>query len=200
MTAVTTAHVLFFDRAEPLARAVANCLLFASSDRTTPFLASVKFEYADNVLTCASTDRYRLCVEKIQLNVDHTGTDPFEFMLERDAVASLLTALKTAKRDPITLTLTGNRVQVTTPQSTLEFRTYTDRDFPPYKALIPTEDARAAQDRIGFNPKFLADLGKVATADKAPVVTIEFFGKNKPTLIQYSDGPLIMLMLIRIPD
>lgn len=209
----STPGVAFFANAEPLIRAITNGLLFAGTDDTSPMLTLIRFEFDGSKLQTLATDRYRLIVETVELDpgIDHEGQPPFAFQLQRGYAKQALAALKANKRDKVTLVQVG----VDTPRPTIEFRFYeqtasypvdTDHAFPPNpRALIPDAADAQPRDRVMFNPALLADLAKVQTERKKgfDILDIRLFGTNeqpKPSLIQFTDGPTVVVMPLRPKD
>lgn len=195
--------VVHFANGESLVRAFTNGLLFAHVDGTLPAIAAVRFEFDGSALTAISTDRYRLCVETIELDpgINHEGQPAFDFLLPRDAAKSALAALKANKRDKVMLIVDAEAyaIELRFYNSTARYETITN-PFPTWRRLLPAVGEEQAHDRVGFTPKFLADLGKVQTGNRVDRVTIKFYKKNKPTLIEYLDGPLVVLMPVRVSD
>jgi len=195
--------VVHFANGESLVRAFANGLLFAYANDTVPAIAAIRFEFDGSALTAISTDRYRLCVETVELDlgINHEGQPAFDFLLPRDAAKNALAALKSNKRGKVMLVVDAEArtIELRFYNSTARYETI-DNTFPTWRSLLPTVGEEQAHDRVGFTPKFLADLGKVQTGSKVDMVTIKFYKENKPTLIEYLDGPLVVLMPVRVSD
>jgi hypothetical protein len=199
--------VLHFANAASLIRAISNGLLFAGSNGTLPMLTTIKFEFDGSVLTTIATDRYRLCVETVELDrgINHEGQPSFEFLLQRDDAKGALAALKANRRDTLMLVhhTDAAAVELRFYNSTVRYATDVDHTFPPYRSLIPELGTETERDRVGFTPAFLADLSKVQTDTKVNMVTIKFYGEEKagsrkPTRIDYLDGPTVLLMPIKV--
>jgi DNA polymerase III sliding clamp (beta) subunit (PCNA family) len=202
-TAETTSTLNFTDR-EPLVRALNNALLFAGKDATRPALCTVKFEFDGTELRTVATNSYVLIVETVEYTTPKKGEPPaapFEFLVDRDAAAGMLKTLKAAHRlDPITLYVDtdGDRVTVRTLSTETTYRT-ADSPFPKYRELIPRETDTVEIDEIAYTAEYLALLGKVLTDGKRPIVNIKLFGKGKPSLVKFIDGPTVLIMPSRLP-
>lgn len=197
---------------EPLARALHNALLFAANDLTLPMISAVRIEWDGTALAIVATDRYRLSVEKVAPDdkIDHGDIAPFDFLLSRTDAKYLQTAVKGARF--------GYAEIVTTDTQHVEFRLATigqtlryqpvPATFPPYQRLIDDLGEPIPTDRVGFNPQFLADLAKVLTGRNVgrrkavdQVVVKLYKQADKPTTcIDFTDGPLVLLMALKLPD
>ncbi len=189
------AGVAYFANGESLIRAISNGLIFSGDDRTLPVLGCQEFEFDGSRLQISTTDRYRLCIETVELDpqINHEGQPAFRFLLERAAAKDLLAGLKANKRDKILLRTvdTGHTrpaVEVQFYSGSRRYETY-DGTFPSVRQLIPDVDKRTAVDEIGFTYPYLADLGKVQTGSRTRHVRIWTYGPNKPTRIDYLEGP-----------
>lgn len=202
-TPAQTKHVLWFKPAAALIRALSNGLLFAGADKTLPALACIKFEFDGAALEALSTDRYRVCIEPVELDrgMDQSDQPSFEFLLPRDAAKAALAFLKGNRRDQIQLSYDAiaGAVRLSAYGSSVEYRTLNSA-FPAVRQLFPTSDT-VAVDRIGFTRAFLADLGKVATAEKLEDIAVQTYGKHKPVLVEFAhDGPRVLLTSLRLKD
>ena len=206
-------HTLTFGADYSLARAIGNALICASTDPTMPMLCAVRFEWDGTRARIVATDRYRLLIEDVTPadDVDHSGIEPFHFLLGRADAKAALTAIKANKFAQPELVYDGGEA--------VEFRSYPNSvryqtvqaTFPPYESLIPELGTEKPTDRIAFNPQFLADLGKITTGSARPrrgsncvpgAVTILNYGtpdKPKATRIDYANGPTLLLMPVRLP-
>jgi DNA polymerase III sliding clamp (beta) subunit (PCNA family) len=202
-TAETTSTLNFTDR-EPLVRALTNALLFASKDATRPMLRTVKFEFDGAQLRTVATNSYVLVVEPVEYvapKEGETALSPFEFLVDRDAAAGMLKTLKAAHRlDPIALGVDTDsyRVTVRTLSTETTYRT-DDHTFPKWEQLMPRETDTVEVDEIAYTAEYLALLGKVLTNSKRSVVRIQLFGKAKPSLAKFVDGPTVLIMPARLP-
>jgi hypothetical protein len=196
------AGVAYFANAEPLIRAISNGLLFAGDDGTLPALTCLEFDFDGSQLQVATTDRYRLCIETVELDraVNHEGQPPFRFLLQRQFAKQALTPLKANKRGKLTLVRHADRpdsVEFVFYEQTASYPVDRDHTFPPVRQLIPSADNRTAVDEIGFTPRYLGDLAKVQCSSRVAYVRIWTYGAHKPTRIDYQDGPTVVLMPVK---
>src|SRR2546430_2474741 len=192
----TPAGVVFFANAEPLIRALTNGLIFSGDlDAIPEMLATLHFEFDGSTLTVTSTDRYRMCLETVELDpsIAHSGQPPFDFLLHCRDAKEALGVLRANKRHPVLLKHIGaeNAVIFDGPGQTLRYTTY-DAPFPDVRRLIPEEGTEVKTDRVRFTAGFLADLGKVVTARGRAdhnAIVVKLYGNGKVTRIDYADGP-----------
>lgn len=204
-------HTLEFVTAASLIRALNNGLLFAGTDTAMPMLTTIKFEFDGTQLQTIATNRYQLVVEVVELKAREQGAppaEPFQFLLQRADAKSILTAIKADKYGPVELEYDASigSVRVRTMSMTSTFSADTDHSFPAWRQLMPKQEDRAAVDEIGFTPVYLADLAKVQTVNssaspkqrKGDTITVQLFGAHKPVLVEYLDGPRVLLMPVNL--
>jgi DNA polymerase III sliding clamp (beta) subunit (PCNA family) len=195
--------VLQVDYAEALFRAVSNALLFAAGKREEPLLQVVRVERdSDGTLRAMSTDRYRYFIQ----TVEHTyETDPgqFKFSLTLDDAKQVLNLLKTA--GPILgaqLALEESRLKVRAGISEITVQAHAEFTFPEHQKVAMRDDAAADIGVIAFNPRFLADLGKLKfdRASAGGPAHFKFFGPARPVLIRFIGGVTILHMPVKTEE
>lgn len=192
------APVLYLERAEVLFRAVSNAMLFAApASSDVPALSVVRFERdKDGKLTILALDRYRLFMQTVEHRAGSEAGE-FAFSLGLDDAKQLATVLKGAgSMGSAMLVVEAERLRVQAGAAEITLRPLIDYSFPDYRKLMPKEDATVGVDAIAFNPRFLADLGKLKH-DRAAAglpAHFTFFGSGKPALIRFTDGLTLLHM------
>lgn len=208
MTSTRTSSAVHFATAEPLIRALSNALLFASTEMIFPMICAVKFEFDGTTLEVLATDRYQASIEIVRIKDDaDNSAEPFHFLLSRNAATQVLAVLKKAKLSPITLHVgdVERSVRFETWDGSSEHNTV-DATFPNVRPLIPELGSEVEMPKIGFNPHYLANLGKAMTAQAATpskgartdVVTIKVYGERKPSRVDFTDGPTVIIMPVKL--
>lgn len=187
-------------------------LLAAGKDNTLPTLASVRLEWDEHELRVVATDRYRLMVATAERQgaMSHdsrcngfipTG-DGAVLIDHRDAADLAKVLPKFTRRglmELVNVTVLGDRVMVEG-NGWSRSLTVVQGEFPKYRSLIPTEFAPV--DNVAYNPKFLADIGKIPV-DKGTPVRFRFVSESRP-MVAFLDGAngvseyMYMLMPVRI--
>lgn len=102
--------------AADLHNALANSILFASTDDSIPVLNAVYFQYksAQKTLVAWATDRYQLVTIKVADNIE-SDLDDFEFLISVDDIKAMTTTLRGYKKfsDPdIQLEITDEKIEL----------------------------------------------------------------------------------------
>lgn len=189
---------------QALWRAVYNAMLFACTDETLPSINVVRFERTkDGVLELMSTDRYRLFFDAVE---HRAGSEDgaFAFSLALADCKQLLTVLKGAGRlGDAVLIVEDDRLRVQVNGSEMALRLYTDGEFPKTRGLLLKEEDAQEVTGLALNPKFLSDLGKLKFASgghNGNPARFSFYGRNKPVMMRFPDGPTILQMTVRLSE
>lgn len=159
-----------------------GALVCAGNDESLPTLASVYLEIKEGKLTAMATDRYRLIVGTVALEVEPAQTRTL--LATRDSVERAVLVLKKAlsakgkeKSQEVSITdpgtgswdLAGEGFQIA-----LEGK---EGNFPPTRHLLDKEVI--AIETVAFNPKFLGSIAKLAhqLSPKDPV-TLTFISSG----------------------
>lgn len=141
-----------------------NTLIFASTDNTLPVLCTVELSELDGRLMGMSTDRYQLC----QVRGETTAIDnEFYALLTTGDVKILLGALK-GEKGPVTLEVTAGKLSYSCVSGTaggFQLRDFMGSSYPKIASLVTSSIEKIGKGDGGrhlmFNPKFLANLGKL---------------------------------------
>lgn len=180
-------------------------LLAAGKDNTLPTLASVRLEWDRHELRVVATDRYRLMVATA--NTDernrYVNAGDGEVLINHKDAADLVKALPKVNRNGAHELV---RVSVVAGSVLIDGNGWSRSltvligEFPKYRTFIPTEFAPV--DNVAYNPKFLADIGKIPV-DKGTPVRFRFVSETRP-MVALLDGAngvseyMYMLMPVRI--
>jgi DNA polymerase-3 subunit beta len=200
--------------AHTLRDALTAGLLAAGKDDTLPTLASVRVEWDSESVRVVATDRYRLVVATIdrQDGMGHDArsngyqnTADGAVLIDRKDAADLVKVLpKFARRGTVNLvavSVVAGSVIVEGDGWSRSMMTVLG-EFPKYRTLIPTEDMYGAVETVAYNPKFLADIGKLP-AEKNTPVRLFFTKPERPMVAKLTPDNgvseyLYMLMPVRI--
>jgi DNA polymerase-3 subunit beta len=161
-----------------LAASVQQVAVAAGRDDTLPVLTGVRVEIAQDTVTLAATDRYRLAVRELTWKPEQSG-------LEAVALVPARTLAETAKSlagcDEVAIALTRS----TSGEGLIGFdgggrRTTTrllEGEFPKYRALLPSESASVAD----------VDTAALVDALKRVALVAE---RNTPVRLTFSAGEL----------
>ena len=161
---------------------ITGALVAAGTDTTLPRLMCIGVEHDGAVLTCTSTDRYRLMSGAVEAPSDDGAGLVKPFMLARGDAESLLKAL------PSTAVKMRNGLVFVDIQNPNEYSSTMivtcgsmvmsfdgqQGTFPAWRRLIPNEATvlDAGFHAISFNPKFLASFDKVPHVRNSPITLI----------------------------
>lgn len=197
--ATTTPYVILEQHATLLRDALRAGLVAASKDRMLPVLCAVKLTgLADGSLKVESTDRFRL-VEAIAPRHPRTDApvgEEWTLLLDRKDAEYLVKMLPSSARGgavnhaEVTFVPSEGWGQpslrvVVNYEQTVTFRGI-DGDFPRVHALWP--DVTAPRDgvtEIGFDPAYLADIGKLPWPKHCRHASLHLSAPNKPATFTY---------------
>jgi DNA polymerase-3 subunit beta len=171
------------------AAAVAQVAIAAGRDDTLPMLTGVRLEIDGDKLTLAATDRYRLAVRELGWSpADPTAAEAQVLVPARtlaDAAKSL------AHSETLTIALSGGGAAGGTGEGIIGFSGTTngrasrattrllDATFPPYRSLLPSEWASAAEVPVP---------GLVEAVRRVALVT----DRNAPVRLEFSEGTVAL--------
>ena len=167
--------------AAEFATAVAQVAVAAGRDDTLPMLTGVRLEIDGTTLTRAATDRYRLAVRELAWQPQDPGAEPVQVLVPARTLAEAAKSL--AGSDTLTIALAANGpggtgegiIGFTGSTGGRASRSTTrllDATFPPYRSLLPSEHAAAAE--IGV-PALADAVKRVAlVAERSAPVRLEF--------------------------
>lgn len=188
-------------RAVDVRDALTACLLSASKDRTLPALVAVQVKKEGDVLTFTSTDRYRLTVATVRLDV--AQGDDFTALVASDDVKRIADSLpKRGVRTniaPAWFTRSDDKLTVSTYDGELTVRTMYE-DYPRVDKIIPgPETELAGASRLGFMPSYMADLCKMPGRRKSEPVVLDIVAPNKPFRATWGDSDSVQYVHIIMP-
>ncbi|MFF3441875.1 DNA polymerase III subunit beta [Streptosporangium sp. NPDC002721] len=162
-----------------LAAAVAQTAVAASRDETLPMLTGVRLEIADETVTVAATDRYRLAVRELAWR-PHTQGFTAAVVVPAKVLASAAKAF--AGADEVEVSLSGPGEQHGAGMLCLSaggLRTTTrllDPEFPKFRELMPTEFTAHADLPAG---PFVETVKRVAlVAERDTPIRLTFAGEQ----------------------
>jgi DNA polymerase-3 subunit beta len=171
------------------AAAVAQVAIAAGRDDTLPMLTGVRLEIDGDKLNLAATDRYRLAVRELGWSpADPTAAEAQVLVPARtlaDAAKSL------AHSETLTIALSGGGAAGGTGEGIIGFSGTTngrasrattrllDATFPPYRSLLPSEWASAAEVPVP---------GLVEAVRRVALVT----DRNAPVRLEFSEGTVAL--------
>jgi DNA polymerase III sliding clamp (beta) subunit (PCNA family) len=153
-------------------------------------------------VTFTSTDRYRLT--RVTVTTDDETQGEWAIVVSTADVKRILTLAPRTARGfmALTFTMDGDTLTVTDHDGSSVKVTAVDGEYPRLGGVItPMMDDPKPVESCGFNPKFLADLGKMPGLSHNAALRISFHGDNKPVSVTWSDGQLDyfhILMPVRI--
>jgi DNA polymerase-3 subunit beta len=165
------------DAAE-FATAVGQVAIAAGRDDTLPMLTGVRLEIDGAKLTLAATDRYRLAVRELAWNPQDPSAEAVQVLVPARTLADAAKSL--AHSDTMTIALASGAtgegiIGFTGTTNGRASRTTTrllDATFPPYRSLLPSEWASAAEVNVG--PLVEAVRRVALVADRNAPVRLEF--------------------------
>ena len=197
---VTTAALATKVPARHLRDALTACLLSAAKkDSGLPVLETVHVVRTGTELVFTSTDRYRMTRVTVDVDPGNADAPDFDIVIDRADAARILPLTPKTAKAYLTLTLTlvveGDNLTIRDLElgATVTMRCLA-LEFPKVSAIAPT--TTEAVDRIGLDPKFLADLAKMPGRDKNVSVWFDFHGGSNPVTSEWGDGPIRYLHLI----
>jgi DNA polymerase-3 subunit beta len=172
------------DSAE-FATAVAQVAVAAGRDDTLPMLTGVRLEIEGDKLTLAATDRYRLAVRELNWNPSDPTSASAQVLVPARTLADAAKSL--ANSDSLTIALSAGGTGegligfsgTTTGRSSRATSRLLDATFPPYRSLLPSEWASAAE--IGV-------AGLVEAVKRVALVT----DRNAPVRMEFADGSVAL--------
>jgi DNA polymerase-3 subunit beta len=182
------------DAAE-FATAVQQVAVAAGRDDTLPMLTGVRLEIEGAKLTLAATDRYRLAVRELEWQPQDPGAEAVQVLVPARTLADAAKSL--AASETLTIALAAGGSGGTTGEGIIGFtgaaggrasRSTTrllDATFPPYRSLLPSEHAAAAEVPV---PSLVEAVKRVAlVAERSAPVRMEF-GESSVALSAGGDG------------
>lgn len=156
------------------ATAVAQAAIAAGRDDTLPMLTGVRLEIDGDRLTLAATDRYRLAVRELAWTPGSTSAPSTQVLVPARTLADAAKSL--SHHDQMTIALsssgTGEGIIGFSAGGRRATTRLLDAQFPPYRTLLPTEWASAAEVSVA---PFVEALKRVALlADRGTPVRLEF--------------------------
>lgn len=190
------------DSAQHLLNALHNAMLFAAND-DIPGLNVVRFEYRPDGayvgLTLIATDRYALSFQTIRAGAQ--VPEEFDFTITMADAKAMVMAHRKGRFLALTVDPGAETVRVVGDVTT-EHKLRPD-DFPKWASILPGQEGIGPVEAIAFNPKFLAKLGKIrqtgCRSGSAEPVRFAFYGNpNKPSTAQFSSGPTVLIMPVKL--
>jgi hypothetical protein len=179
-------------------RQLANVALFAAKGKDArPALQSVRLESDGTTVTAVATNSYMLGSE-VLTPFDHARHDPFEILLDSDALAPVLKI-----RNPYTVELAIGADQVT---FTVDGRTFgvpaIDAQFPQWRRLLdpPASSELPSPLTIGLAPANLAVLAKIRCDYPATPVVLTVHTQVKAVHVRIGETFTGAVMPVRLPD
>jgi DNA polymerase III subunit beta len=159
-----------------LASAVAQVAIAAGRDDTLPTLTGIRVEIADNQITLAATDRYRLAVRELTWDPERSGLDTTALVPARTLAD---TAKSLAHCDLVHLALAASGAGDGLIGFEGDGRRTTSRlldgEFPKYRALLPSES----------NTTATVETSALVDAVKRVALVAE---RNTPVRLTFSGG------------
>lgn len=186
--------------AGPLSRALKAVTVAVSRDRTRPNLCCVQVTVAGGVLTLAATDSYRLHVATVGIDGDASDVK----MLWPAGFAADVAKMCSARGDGLelaTILVEGRTVTVAAFGATVGATVGAPlavETFPSWQSLIDgCDERRVDADVVGFNPDFLAGIGRAARfLDKDTPVRLVAADALKPSLWTIAARGVTLKMLL----
>jgi DNA polymerase-3 subunit beta len=163
------------------AAAVAQVAVAAGRDDTLPMLTGVRLEIDGDKLTLAATDRYRLAVRELGWTPANPAAADAQVLVPARTLADAAKSL--AHSETLTIALSGGGAG-STGEGIIGFAGTTngrasrattrllDATFPPYRSLLPSEWASAAEISV---PALVEAVKRVAlVTDRNAPVRLEF--------------------------
>jgi len=166
------------------AAAVAQVAVAAGRDDTLPMLTGVRLEIDGEKLTLAATDRYRLAVRELTWTPSNPAAADAQVLVPARTLADAAKSL--AHSETLTIALSGGGAG-STGEGIIGFSGTTngrasrattrllDATFPPYRSLLPSEWASAAE---------IAVPGLVEAVKRVALVT----DRNAPVRLEFAVG------------
>lgn len=206
-----------------LHRILSEAALFAHKSSDLPTINAVLLECDGTNLVALATDRFKLAISRVRLDVPADGEDgdrpaPFQTAIPLDQVNMLVQHLKTPRAfqsfRQVTLTSGANDSKIDVQESLapnifsftsaysaeLSIKVVPVPDkFPNWRPLMSLDGAEAIRG-IALDPHHLAPFFKVAAARGEHRLQLRFRGPNKPVLVQLGGGDFAgLVMPIRLP-
>jgi DNA polymerase-3 subunit beta len=166
------------------AAAVAQVAVAAGRDDTLPMLTGVRLEIDGDKLTLAATDRYRLAVRELSWSPANPAAAEAQVLVPARALADAAKSL--AHSETLTIALSGGGAGgtgegiigfsgTTNGRASRATTRLLDATFPPYRSLLPSEWASAAEVPVP---------GLVEAVKRVALVT----DRNAPVRLEFSEG------------
>jgi len=170
------------------AAAVAQVAVAAGRDDTLPMLTGVRLEIDGDKLTLAATDRYRLAVRELGWTPANPSAADVQVLVPARTLADAAKSL--AHSETLTIALSGGGAGstgegiigfagTTNGRSARATTRLLDATFPPYRSLLPSEWASAAE---------IAVPGLVEAVKRVALVT----DRNAPVRLEFGDGSVAL--------
>ena len=170
------------------ATAVAQVAVAAGRDDTLPMLTGVRLEIEGTKLTLAATDRYRLAVRELEWQPQDPGAEGVQVLVPARTLHDAARSLAGSETLTIALAAGGSGEGIIGFTGTAGGRSsrsttrLLDATFPPYRSLLPTEHAAAAEVAV---PALVEAVKRVAlVAERSAPVRMAFDHK----LVELSAG------------
>jgi DNA polymerase-3 subunit beta len=168
------------------ATAVAQVAVAAGRDDTLPMLTGVRLEIEGDKLTLAATDRYRLAVRELTWNPNDPTSASAQVLVPARTLADAAKSLAHSESLTIALSAGGGGGEgiigfsgTTNGRASRATTRLLDATFPPYRSLLPSEWASAAE--IGVAPL-------VEAVKRVALVT----DRNAPVRMEFGDGSVAL--------
>jgi DNA polymerase-3 subunit beta len=166
------------------AAAVAQVAVAAGRDDTLPMLTGVRLEIDGDKLTLAATDRYRLAVRELTWTPSNPAAADAQVLVPARTLADAAKSL--AHSETLTIALSGGGAGGTgegiigfsgtsNGRASRATTRLLDATFPPYRSLLPSEWASAAE---------IAVPGLVEAVKRVALVT----DRNAPVRLEFADN------------
>jgi DNA polymerase-3 subunit beta len=167
------------------AAAVAQVAVAAGRDDTLPMLTGVRLEIEGDRLTLAATDRYRLAVRELTWSPGDPTSANAQVLVPARTLADAAKSLAHSETLTISLSAGGTGEGIIGFSGTTNGRAsrattrLLDATFPPYRSLLPSEWASAAEIGVG---------GLVEAVKRVALVT----DRNAPVRMEFGDGSVAL--------
>lgn len=166
--------------------------LCAHAKADLPTLNVVRLSVGQGKAVAVATDRYRLIEGTIEAEGELEAVN-----IALADVKQIIAHVKSVKVGLVSISREGEMIRFATLSGGVSVRGV-EGTFPPYLHLIPAEDQPLVPvDTMSFNPKFLADYGKIG--GKNAQVMIKFYGSNKGAMIEIKGDTKVAWLSLLMP-